>query len=304
MKKFLLKILVWLVPVIALHLFLGSFAGGNTDTFYRRFTSPKQSNLILGNSRAAQGIQPTYLKSLNGENFYNFSFTIFDSPYGETYLKAVQEKIKPDTKAGNFIITLDPWSVSNHKNDLHSEPEKKGMLGKLHFFNLNPNYDYLLTNYHKSWFNIYSTRDSKYKGKMYLNNDGWLELSITFNSEKEYQKNVEEKLSSYRSYAKEYGVSQNRISRLNEMIAFLKDHGKVILVRLPQSTAMHQIEERYSPEFNSLMQQIATSNGVKFIDFSDSGGAFNYLDGNHLQKDSGREFTKMLNDSLQTYFKP
>lgn len=106
MKKFLLKILVWLVPVIALHLFLGSFAGGNTDTFYRRFTSPKQSNLILGNSRAAQGIQPTYLKSLNGENFYNFSFTIFDSPYGETYLKAVQEKIKPDTKSGNFIITV------------------------------------------------------------------------------------------------------------------------------------------------------------------------------------------------------
>lgn len=120
---------------------------------------------------------------------------------------------------------------------------------------------------------------------MYLNNDGWLELNITFNSEKEYQKNVEEKLSSYRSYAKEYGVSQNRISRLSEMIGFLKDHGKVILVRLPQSTAMHQIEERYSPEFNGLMQQIATSNGVKFIDFSDSGDAFNYLDGNHLQKD-------------------
>ena len=119
MKKFLLKMLVWLVPVIALHLFLGSFAGGNTDTFYRRFTSPKQSNLILGNSRAAQGIQPAYLKSLNGENFYNFSFTIFDSPYGETYLKAVQEKIKPGTKSGNFIITVDPWSVSNHKNDLH-----------------------------------------------------------------------------------------------------------------------------------------------------------------------------------------
>ena len=45
-----------MLPIIGIHLYLASFAGGNTDSFYRRFTSPQQSNLILGNSRAAQGV--------------------------------------------------------------------------------------------------------------------------------------------------------------------------------------------------------------------------------------------------------
>ncbi|MCY0969567.1 hypothetical protein ACM642_10780 [Chryseobacterium sp. CY353] len=58
MKKFILKLFFWIIPIIAIHYFLGGFAGGNTDSFYKRFTSPQQSNLILGNSRAAQGIRP------------------------------------------------------------------------------------------------------------------------------------------------------------------------------------------------------------------------------------------------------
>ena len=83
-----------MTPVVLLHLFLGTYAGGNTDSFYKRFTSPRQSNLILGNSRSAQGILPHYMKSFNGEPFYNYSFTIFDSPFGDSYLSSVKNKLK------------------------------------------------------------------------------------------------------------------------------------------------------------------------------------------------------------------
>ena len=82
-----------MVPIIGIHLYLASFAGGNTDSFYRRFTSPQQSNLILGNSRAAQGVRPEFLHATNGEKFYNYSFTIFDSPYGEAYFKSIEKKL-------------------------------------------------------------------------------------------------------------------------------------------------------------------------------------------------------------------
>ena len=72
---------------------------------------------------------------------------------------------------------------------------------------------------------------------------------------------------------------------------------------MPQSEKIHEIENAYSPTFNQKMQEISRNQKIKFIDFTPLGSQFYYLDGNHLQKDSGKEFTKILNDSLQIYMK-
>lgn len=303
MKNFLVKIFLWMTPVVLLHLFLGTYAGGNTDSFYKRFTSPRQSNLILGNSRSAQGILPHYMKSFNGEPFYNYSFTIFDSPFGDSYLSSVKNKLNPETKNGAFIVTVDPWSISVKKEKPENFEERNAMIGKTRFTNLNPNYEYLLKNYNKSWFNLYLTRESKYKSKMFLNDNGWLEIGITFPNKEEYEKNVQEKIKAYRDYTKEFMISEKRIDYLNQTISLLKNHGKVILIRMPQSEKIHEIENAYSPTFNQKMQEISRNQKIKFIDFTPLGSQFYYLDGNHLQKDSGKEFTKILNDSLQIYMK-
>ncbi len=292
-----------MTPVVLLHLFLGTYAGGNTDSFYKRFTSPRQSNLILGNSRSAQGILPHYMKSFNGEPFYNYSFTIFDSPFGDSYLSSVKNKLNPETKNGAFIVTVDPWSISVKKEKPENFEERNAMIGKTRFTNLNPNYEYLLKNYNKSWFNLYLTRESKYKSKMFLNDNGWLEIGITFPNKEEYEKNVQEKIKAYRDYTKEFMISEKRIDYLNQTISLLKNHGKVILIRMPQSEKIHEIENAYSPTFNQKMQEISRNQKIKFIDFTPLGSQFYYLDGNHLQKDSGKEFTKILNDSLQIYMK-
>lgn len=303
MKKFLLKLFFWFVPIIGLHLFLGSFAGGNTDSFYKRFTSPQQSNLILGNSRAAQGVRPEFLQATNGEKFYNYSFTIFDSPYGEAYFKSIEKKLNPDTKNGNFIVTVDPWSISINKENPNEMLEKDLMIGKTKFNNMNPNYEYLIKNYHNSWFSLYQTRDELYKSKMYLNDDGWLEINITFDTKEEYEKNVQEKVNAYQKYTQDYILSQERVSWLEKTILLLQKHGKVILVKLPQGEKIHAIEKGYMPEFSQLMHTLSQKHQIKFLDYSEAGNQYQYVDGNHLQKDSGKEFTKKMNDSLKKYFK-
>ena len=89
MKLFIKKILAFTLLIIIIHLILGLTADGTTDDFYLRFTSAKQKSLIIGTSRAAQGIQPQLIDSILDltatDKIYNFSFTAQNSPYGEVY---------------------------------------------------------------------------------------------------------------------------------------------------------------------------------------------------------------------------
>ena len=86
--------------------------------FYVRFTSPTQHNLIIGTSRAAQGIQPTVLNEIiPNKSFFNYAFTAAQSPFGPVYLKSIQKKIDTTTKNGIFIVTVDPWSISSKSKD-------------------------------------------------------------------------------------------------------------------------------------------------------------------------------------------
>ena len=88
MRKFLFRIGVSLTMAITIYgLTAVFFANGRIDPFYLLFTTPAQHSLILGNSRAAQGIVPSIVGAslepldFQGEPF-NYSFTLSTSPYG------------------------------------------------------------------------------------------------------------------------------------------------------------------------------------------------------------------------------
>ena len=158
MRKFIHKILILVIGILSSYIFLGFFADGYTDPFYLRFTSPKQKSLIIGTSRAAQGIRPSIMDSvLDAKRFnipiYNFAFTILHSPYGKTYYNAIDSKLVKDNFNGLFIVAVDPWSISLRTN-LNYDIESKKELSKLIYFNMNPNYDYLMNAYKSSMFNL------------------------------------------------------------------------------------------------------------------------------------------------------
>ena len=62
MKKFITHSIYISFICTFVFLVLLSLTNGYTDPFYLRFTTPKNNNLIIGTSRAAQGIQPEIIR--------------------------------------------------------------------------------------------------------------------------------------------------------------------------------------------------------------------------------------------------
>ncbi|WP_228451819.1 hypothetical protein [Chryseobacterium sp. SN22] len=98
MKTFLLKISLYGFGCIFVLAVLGAFADGNTDDSYMHFAVDKPINIILGDSRGSQAVQPGVLEEKLQQKFDNFSLNVVQSPYGSVYLDALKRKLNPDTK--------------------------------------------------------------------------------------------------------------------------------------------------------------------------------------------------------------
>lgn len=301
MQKFLRKLTFWIIPLIALHVMLGLFADGNTDDNYRHFTS-QASSIILGDSRGSQAIVPSVLNSyFNNKKFDNFSLNISQSPYGPLYLEALKKKIKPNTKNGVFILTVSPWNLSATKDIIREKdlPENKiSPFRNMNFYNLNPNYEYLLKNLNSSWFNIFRDRESVAKSNTYLHEDGWLEVAIDMSAE-EVAKRTTEKVEFYNLFKDEQKLSNIRLKSLKNIIDFLQFKGQVYVVRIPTSVEIMKIEEQYSPNFNQIIEKITKREKIHYFDFSPNFADYQYTDGNHMCKESSKKLSAQIADSIR-----
>src|SRR6056297_1066943 len=160
MRKFVQYITYFVLAIGLLLILLVHFrADGYTDPFYLRFTSKKQNNLIIGTSRAAQGVLPGVLNKRLNKSFYNYSFTLGHSPFGPAYFNSICKKIDTSTKNGVFIVSVDPWSISSIATDPNDQKqfiENDLCVAKLTYVNMNPNFEYFIKNWHgqmyKSFF--------------------------------------------------------------------------------------------------------------------------------------------------------
>lgn len=302
MNKFIFKIFIFVIIILTTYIFLGFLADGYTDPFYLRFTSGKQNSLILGSSKAAQGILPEKLnlkisKSILNEDIYNYAFTVNHSPFGKLYFKSIKEKLNTQTKNGLFIITVDPWAISK-SNKINHMRETELEIGKLTFFNSNPNYDYLLNSYKSSMFNLIRLKYSKNKN-LFLHKSGWLEVDISL-SDSDLKRGIKEKILVYKNKIKNYKISDIRLSYLEKTISLLSKHGKVILVRMPIHNDMLIIENEFDVGFNERMEVLKRKYDIPYLVYQDE----NYIfpDGNHLYKDSGKQFSEKLANDINKLF--
>ncbi|MEC5157621.1 hypothetical protein [Chryseobacterium sp. MP_3.2] len=303
MKRFLIKTAFWMVPLIGLQLILGAFADGNTDDNYRHFTS-QATSFIMGDSRGSQAIVPSVLnEKIKHQKFDNFSLNISHSPYGPLYLEAVKKKIKPDTKEAVFILTVGPWNLSAPKNvsAMKDLPENEiSPLKNMNFYNLNPNYEYLIKNFNHSWFQLFRDRESQGKSNTYLHEDGWLEVTVDM-KESVLRKRTAEKVEFYKLFAKDQAISPLRLQSFEKTIDFLKTKGQVYVVRIPASKEIMKIENQYRPNFNQVMQDITRRKNIPYFDFTGKFNAYQYTDGNHMYKESSKIFTAEIADSINAY---
>ncbi len=304
MKKFIIKILISAAIVFLIYLFTGFLADGSTDGYYLRFTSPKQNSLILGTSRAAQGLLPSVFDSvltgyLPDKGMYDFAFTDIHSRYGPVYLKAILKKINPEVKNGVYILAVDPWSVSSdtsNPNNTDKFIENSLSLAKVKSFTSSPNYEYLIKCYPANWGSIIlnriqNTLYNKFPAHFtwsYLHDDGWLEVNIPMDSTS-MAKRIAEKVKEYSDFSTIRSISSVRLNYLEKTISTLKMHGHVFLVRLPISKQMLEVERNYLPDFDYIISNIASKYQIPYINLIDESTKYVYTDGNHLYKSCGKE---------------
>ena len=311
MKLFVRHIFLFLSIVALLHLGLAFIADVTTDDYYLKFSSPKQSSLILGTSRAKQGIIPSVLSSsIENSNLsiFNFSFTLKSSPFGLVYYNAIKQKIDLESKDGCFIVTVDPWSLSKKISDVNKTPDSLSVLFGISDFTSQPNFKYLFKQFPHGWGRILLNRIEKPILKYYssqldssltgafsmLDNDGWLDVYTPLDSAFVKRKEAEI-FESYRNKSNYQTGSESRIDYLDTIVEFLSNHGKVYVVRLPVHKKMLSIEQQYMPDFNSkISNALLKSKG--YLDFSTLDNEYSYTDGNHLTKTSAKEVTQHIGE--------
>ncbi|SFN47767.1 hypothetical protein SAMN05421594_2878 [Chryseobacterium oleae] len=300
MGKFLFKISFYIIGIIAVLMLLASYADGNTDDNYMHFAVEKPKNIILGDSRSVQGIVPEVLKNKLSAPFDNFSLNIAQSPYGEIYLNALKRKLDPDTKNGIFILTVNPWNLSLRNDVKRREdyPEENSPFKNMYFYNMSPNYEYLLKNLNKSWFRIYLDREAVVRSNTFLHKDGWMEVTVDM-SKDSVNARIAKKTEEYQLMLNNYNLSEVRMKALNEIIDYLQPKGTVYLVRIPATRNIMNLENERFPEFSGLMRDLSKKKNIKFYDFSGRCDDFAYTDGNHMYKESSKVLTAQIADSVK-----
>lgn len=303
MNRFLLKILIFsFFPLVTLYgVFL--LENGTADPFYQRFTSPKQSALILGNSKAAQGIVPSVLNNKLfpefGAKIYNYSFTVYNSPFGPVYLESLAKKLDENSKRGYFVITVDPWSIASDINDPDNQEkfaENNGFLASINNVNSTPNIFYLLRWFENPFYEIILMKLKNDFSK--LHPDGWLEVRGGKRKEREVLKRREFMVDFYSDYLNKYSYSKKRFENLQKTIAYLKDKGPVFLVRMPLHQDILSIDDKLDPEFNRKMENLSKAYGIPYFDFNDSESQWEYKDGLHLTVESALDFSEELSKRI------
>lgn len=296
MKKLLINILVYLFCLFLLILALFYSADGHTDGMYLKFTTTEKSSLILGTSKAAQGLQPSIInKILDRDDLYNYAFSLSHSPYGPAYLESIDKKLNKSTKNGIFIITVDPYSVSSEKEKSDNSinfRENEYSVGKIKNVNTFPNFDYLIYHYPHQYFYLL-TPNIKSNYPRILHDDGWFETNLS-TDEKVVKSRTVVNVSNYKEEVSKRRFSEVRFSYLVKTIELLSKYGQVYIVRLPIIKPLLKFENAVVPDFDIKIQDICTKYNLNYLNLNLNQDNYSFLDGNHLDENSSSIVSKQL----------
>ena len=293
MKKFIAQIFLFLILLSASAFWVFSNVDGTSDQYYLRLATPKQSALIIGVSKSAQGLQPkVFNEVLNRNDMFNFSFNAFISPFGATYLESIKNKLKEDTKDGLFVITFDAWSLGSNTEDPNDSKNFRevDLCLSSSFVSSNPNIPYLVNHYDKKYIDIFK----KSKKTLLLHEDGWMEVNVAMDSIAR-ERRLNNSIKHYHKlYVPDWKTSSLRFKYLEKTIDFLKNHGEVYLVRLPVHERLLELENNVTPDLDSRIQVICENFNVPYLNYADSSSNYKYTDGIHLGKNSGARISKQV----------
>lgn len=298
MRGFLLKAFLYCLVLGAITaVALTRAVRGRVDSFYPKFTHPARS-LVVGSSRAAQALDPGVLPGATP--FLNFAFTNANSPYGPVYLRAIQRKVLPDTRDGLFLLEVTPTLLSIdsrlEREDIRHFRENDLTLDRQFLFNLDPNFDYLLRNFREPLYRLLSPRRQQSIERAHAN--GWIEIRLPDDSAARTARQ-QAGLRGYADVFARYRWSPLRVKWLRESIATLRPHGRVVLVRLPVSPGMAEMEAAYRPTFDTELSVLAREEGAEFLNLIGDSAHYETTDSNHLTHESAQRCSRVIAERLR-----
>ena len=312
MRKFLNKVVIYFILlglVVGLFITVIFFKPELVDNFYRRFTTDKANSLILGTSRAAQGIKPSVINEIictDKNKIINHSFAVGPSSIGPNYYREITQKLKKNTTNGIFIISVDPWSIATTTENIDDdslkffEVETELFVGNLTSSSVNPNFDYL----YKYWNNRFSPFGNgfkeliNYEGLLYLHKDGWLEVNLNMDSIP-LNNRIRKSTNEYRE--KGVYLSETRFYYLEKIINYLDSKGEIFFIRLPVSPGMAELEHERFPEFDEIMNGISKKHQRPYFNFISESGNYQTIDTHHLHQKESERITYRICDSISNY---
>lgn len=287
MKKFIFGTFTFTLTVIIIFTLAFAFIpSGRMGDVYERISSPLQSSIVIGTSRAAQAVNPeiinSRLKNAGISPLYNFAFHLDASSYNEVYETSIYKKLAPCRDRRNvFVLAVDPWAVRK----LDSVPRELA----LHSYSKSPNFEYIAKNFSRSWFSPLPTYS-------FVNKYGRTEVDYVPKTKEEWEKRVNMRLVAYKDMAKKYLYDQNSQRVLERIIATLKKRGDVFLVRIPVSKPMRNLEDKICPDFDDRMLTVSQKHAIAYFSFENAD--YKTTDGNHMTQSEGNRFSKELADSI------
>lgn len=290
MKRFTLHMLIFTIAITSIIAVVLMQADGNSDASYLKISSPQKRNLIIGTSKAAQGLQPQVLKKVLNKDFYNYAFTLNDSPYGHVYFTSITKKLDTLSHDNTFILMVDAWSLVSYTdkpNDSINFREVESFLNKINNVTQSPNILYLLKGYSNQYYNLLKSDNI-----IFIHNNGWSEVKLN-NNQASVDRRTSFTINNYGHKVGKCNFSENRFFYFQKTIDFLNEYGKVYLVRLPIHSSLLSIEERILPNLNDLIRT-KTKGYQGYLDLSVYNNKVSFTDGVHLNKESGEYISKHI----------
>lgn len=302
MKIFIVKtglFVLLLAATIFLYIFL--LAKNDIDPYYYRFTTGKYKSLVLGTSRAAQGIEPAILNEILGltdNKMFNYSFTVNRSQWGEPYRKSIKKKLDSlENNNGIFILECNLWAFCSRKDQIGIFKEEKTPPNSIANPSLDPNIQYFFGGYeHQNFrllFNFKKLTRRNSKNRIYVNKDGRFEINVPHDSMNIFN-HVIKKVILYEGMASEFIPDSARMRSFISTIGYLKKFGSVYLVRMPVAEEILEVESSLYPEFNDEMNDVSRSLQVPYFDFTYLSDKYITIDGNHLHNKYVDDFNRLL----------
>lgn len=309
MKKSLYRLLLF----AALPSFFIGYAvyitGKNTDDFYKRFSSPQQNSLILGSSRAAsmnpEIIDQVIRKKYPEARLYDYAFTWAHSPYGPKYFESIEKKVESHTKNGIFIVTVEPTALMVSKKSPDSPEyfiENDKSVAKTSHVSVNPNLEYLLESFDFSITKELNKKIMPDKNQMVevsILDNGQVQGKVIKRFSPEKRKAVnKEKMDELKNRIAGLTMSPIRLQYFAKTVAFLKKHGKVVLVRMPISKTAYAIENSFIPDFDKIITGISQAEKVPYINYNAFSNRYEWIDEVHLEPASMDKFSGQIGKDI------